>query len=91
MRKNFPRCVAIIFLALCAPAGRADVVVLKGGEKIEGRITSETPAEVRIEVKVSASIVDERVIPRADVASSGKHGTTRYNDRRKVHRGSRHQ
>ena len=68
MRKNFPRCVAIIFLALCAPAGRADVVVLKGGEKIEGRITSETPAEVRIEVKVSASIVDERVIPRADVA-----------------------
>lgn len=64
---TFPRCLAVLLLALSTTAGRADSVVLKSGEKIEGRIVGETPAEVRIEVNVSASIVDERVIPRAEI------------------------
>ena len=67
MRSTFPCCVAAVLLALSAPAIRADLVVLKSGEKIEGRVVSESPAEVRIEVQVSAGIVDERVIPRAEI------------------------
>jgi hypothetical protein len=45
----------------------ADSVTLKNGEKLEGKITAETPAEITLDVKVSAGITEPRTIPRADV------------------------
>jgi hypothetical protein len=47
----------------------ADSVTLKSGEKIEGKIIRQTDTEVAVEVKVSASITDERVVSRADIQS----------------------
>jgi hypothetical protein len=49
----------------------ADTVTLKSGEKIEGKILSETDAQVVVEV-VAGGVVEERTIPKADVASIGK-------------------
>ena len=45
----------------------ADAVVLKGGERVEGKILSETDAEVTIQYKVTASISDERVIKKSEI------------------------
>lgn len=45
----------------------ADSVFLKGGERVDGKILSETDSEVTIEYKASASIKDERVIKKADI------------------------
>jgi hypothetical protein len=50
-----------------AASGMADTVILKNGEKVEGRILAETDAQVTVEVKVTASIKDERVIKRAEI------------------------
>jgi len=59
-----------LFLGL-ALAALADTVTLKNGEKIDGRITAETDAEVTLEI-VSGGVVDERKVPKADVASISK-------------------
>jgi hypothetical protein len=48
-------------------SGLADTVILKSGEKLEGRILSETDTDVTIEVNVTASIKDQREIKKADV------------------------
>jgi hypothetical protein len=45
----------------------ADTVLLKSGEKVEGKIVKETDQQITLEVKVSASITDERVIPKAEI------------------------
>jgi hypothetical protein len=45
----------------------ADIIVLKNGEKLEGQIIREDEEKYVVEVKVSASIRDEKVIPRAEV------------------------
>lgn len=50
-----------------APRAVADAVILKNGERIDGKITSETDADVTIQYKVTASISDERVIKKAEV------------------------
>lgn len=55
-----------------AIAGFADTVTLKSGEKLEGRILSETDTELTIEVKITASIKDERVVKKADIASTDR-------------------
>jgi hypothetical protein len=47
--------------------GFADTVTLKSGEKLEGRILNESDTEVTIEVPVTASIKDQRVIKKSDV------------------------
>ena len=62
-----PILASVLSLALLAEATLADTVFLKSGEKIEGRIIKETPEELTVAVKVSASIIDERVIKRAEV------------------------
>jgi hypothetical protein len=49
----------------------ADTVTLKSGEKIEGKILSETDTEITIEV-VSGGVVDERKVVKTDVASVSK-------------------
>jgi hypothetical protein len=61
------RFFAVSLFALGVTSVRADVVTLKGGEKLEGKITEETATELHMNVQVSAGIVDERTIPRADV------------------------
>jgi hypothetical protein len=62
-------CSAVLALSRSA---LADTVVLKTGEKIEGRILSENDAQVTVEVQVSASIKDERIIKKADIARVDK-------------------
>ncbi len=46
---------------------QADTIVLKSGEKLEGKILSETDAEVTMSVQVSATIKDERVVKRDEI------------------------
>ena len=49
-----------------------DTVTLKSGDKVEGKILSETDAEVTISVQVTATIKDERVIKRDEIAKIDK-------------------
>lgn len=62
--------VAALSCALCAWS-RGDTVVLKSGEKIEGKILSDTDAEVKIETK-AGGIVDERTVPKSEIAKVEK-------------------
>jgi hypothetical protein len=57
---------------LCAQQLLADTITLKTGEVVTGTIKSETDAQVTIEVSVSSSITDERVINKADIAKEEK-------------------
>ncbi len=50
----------------------ADTVTLKSGEKLEGKILNETDAEVTMSVQISATIKDERVVKRDEIASVEK-------------------
>ena len=50
----------------------ADAVVLKGGERIEGKILSETDTEVTIQYQISASIKDERTIKKSEIEKMEK-------------------
>ncbi len=45
----------------------ADAVVIKGGERIEGKILSETDTEVTIQYQISASIKDDRLFGCTDL------------------------
>jgi len=62
-----PLLASILSLVLLAESTLADTVFLKTGEKLEGKIIKETPEELTVAVKVSASIIDERVIKRGEV------------------------
>ena len=64
--KRITALVLPVLLCLCA-ALRADTVILKSGDKLEGKILSETDAEVTMSVQVSATIKDERVIKREEI------------------------
>ena len=59
------------FFCLCAGI-RADTVILKSGDKVEGKILSETATEVTVSVQVTATIKDERVIKRDEIAGIEK-------------------
>lgn len=63
---GFPLLVAAVWFALVRLTA-ADTVILKSGEKIEGKITSETPTEIIIDYKATPTINDTRTIPRADI------------------------
>jgi hypothetical protein len=67
MPKPFLCLISIALLAVLTAIGHGDTVILKGGEKLEGKVTEETPTEIHMNVQISASIFDERTIPRADV------------------------
>lgn len=60
-----------IVLCLCS-ALYADTVTLKSGEKLEGKILTETDAEVTMSVQITATIKDERVVKREDIAKVDK-------------------
>jgi len=53
-------------------AAFADTITLKTGEKLEGKIIKETATDITVDVKVSASISDEQVIPKANVEKIDK-------------------
>jgi hypothetical protein len=57
---------------LCTPHLRADSVTLVTGEKISGTIKSDTNGEIIIDVPVSDTITDERVLRKEDVAKVDK-------------------
>ena len=56
---------------LCASAF-ADTIILKTGEKLEGKILSETATELIVEVKVSAGVTDQTTITKDKVAKIEK-------------------
>ncbi|MDP9292162.1 MAG: hypothetical protein M3O82_07360 [Verrucomicrobiota bacterium] len=60
------KCFCLVIFAALASV-RADTVTLKSGDKIEGKITSESDTEIRVEIKVSPVITDEKVIPRENI------------------------
>jgi hypothetical protein len=62
----------ITLFAIGAAQLRADSVTLKTGEKISGTIKAESATDVTIDVPVSASITDERVIKKDDIAQVDK-------------------
>ena len=60
-----------LILSICASL-HADTVILKSGDKVEGKILSETEAEVTMSVQITATIKDERVIKRDEIAKIDK-------------------
>lgn len=66
MRFHPPSIIAACCFLSLLPA-RADVIFLKNGEKIEGRILSENDERYVIEIKFTGTIRDEKIIPRAEV------------------------
>ena len=46
---------------------RADTVILKSGEKVEGKLLNETDTELTLSVQITPTIKDERVIKKTDV------------------------
>lgn len=57
----------VITFALISSTAFADIVFLKNGEKVEGKILRETDQQLVMEVKVTATIMDERVIAKTEV------------------------
>lgn len=57
-------------LTLPATLALADTIKLKSGETLEGRIVQFDPTGLTIEVQYSPTIVEQRFIPKADIASS---------------------
>jgi hypothetical protein len=67
-RFSFPRSsLAAALACLSLLRAGADTVTLKSGEKLEGKITSDTPTELTIDYKVSAGVSDTRTVPKAEV------------------------
>lgn len=60
-RRSLPSILGAAILTLQA---QADVVHLKTGEKFEGKIVSETATEYTFDVKVTASITDQKVVAK---------------------------
>ncbi|MCB1228202.1 MAG: hypothetical protein KDK99_20520 [Verrucomicrobiales bacterium] len=60
----------LLFLAalLATPTLKADILVLKNGDRKEGTTISETPEYVRFRYQLTPKIPDEKNFPRADIA-----------------------
>ncbi len=57
-----------LLAALClATAARADIVTLKSGEKMEGRILSETPESIEMEYRLTPKIKDKKTVLKSDI------------------------
>ncbi|MEI9895504.1 MAG: PTPDL family protein [Chthoniobacter sp.] len=70
---KFPPAIArTLAITMLVSGAFADTVTLKNGEHLEGKVTKETDKEVTIEVQVSAGIVDERILPRAEIVKIDK-------------------
>jgi hypothetical protein len=66
------RCTLLSLFLLTASSLCADRIKLKSGETIEGTVTSETRDSVAIEVPFSATIMDTRVISKADIETMNR-------------------
>ncbi|MEI8341933.1 MAG: PTPDL family protein [Verrucomicrobiota bacterium] len=56
-----------LLVAILPIQTRAETVTLITGEKVEGKILRETEKELTLEIKISTSINDERVIEKSDI------------------------
>jgi hypothetical protein len=70
MRK-IPSCLCLIAIASATRLLLADTIVLTNGEKLEGKITDETPAQVTIQSR-SGGVTDERSVLRSEIKSLEK-------------------
>lgn len=52
---------------LCVPTTKADIIILKNGERIVGSLLREDGDNYVVDVKITATIHDEKLVPRADV------------------------
>ncbi len=68
MRKVF----GLFLLPVILYDASADTVTLKSGEKVDGKVVQETATAVTVEVQVSPSITDQRVIHRDEIANIAK-------------------
>ncbi len=57
----------LALLSLASPL-KADILVLKNGDRKEGTIINESPTAVRMKYRLTEKIWDEKDFPRADVA-----------------------
>ena len=71
MKRHSPFRLAVLSLATLSASALADVVTLKNGSKIEGKITAETDAQITLNVK-TGGIIDEQIVKKSDVASVTK-------------------
>jgi|GEM_PF-2497357 len=62
----------VALLTLCVVSAPADTIKLKDGKTIEGTIVSEDAASVTIKTIVVGKITDNKIVPRADIASMVK-------------------
>ena len=67
MLKNGFLSTTIGALILLAAGLRADTVILKSGEKIEGKVLSDTDTELTVSVQITPTIKDDRVIKKTEV------------------------
>src|SRR4051812_7813713 len=69
MKRSFrtPHALLSITVLLAAATLSADIIVLKSGEKIDGRILSETDTEIKYEYQITPKIKDTKTILKADV------------------------
>ena len=67
--KNSLRSFAIVLATLSSPFALGDTLTLNDGRIIEGTITEETADNVFIEVNVTKSIKEERIIKLSDIAN----------------------
>jgi hypothetical protein len=66
--KRFHRLPLSLLAALCLlTAVRADIVILKTGEKIEGRIHDETADSIQIEYHLTPKIKDNKTLLKSDI------------------------
>lgn len=79
LRRPFALLVLALGFALYAPAARADLVVLKDGRRIEGKVLEDSATKVRVRTSLG-----ELEFPRSEVVSIEKGKTKReeYEERR---------
>lgn len=68
MRKTSLFSLLLLGLACLASGVRADTIVLTNGDRIEGKILSETATEITVEMQVAAGITEDKVIGKTDIA-----------------------
>jgi hypothetical protein len=70
VRSLLPITSALLILVIAR--AHADYVVLKSGERVEGKIEEENDKTVTLQVQISPSISDDRVIQKSDVVKISK-------------------
>lgn len=60
-------CLLLAALLCGGQSLRADILILKNGEKKEGNILEERPDAIRMKYKITPKIWDEKDFPRADI------------------------